>query len=1022
MILRFTPARIACCLLFALAVSASFAVSPKLAIQSGHEGSLDFIATATNATLAATASASGQVSIWDVASQRKLYSATPITAKRTELVDLYIAGRNNNTIALVTTGGIYSFDISSPETVQKTAQRNLSACTLSPDGTTIYYAATQFGKVVINSLDIDSNTVTPIISHKPEAPIKIDRNTSIAAITLSEDQSIARLETSPNPQTFFYDLKSQWPLANEAPPLNFSDAPSALVSAQGRVIDAATLPNGQTALAIVEDASSERSVQTIQLADGSSQAWNTDSFKAICLRTLPHGNGFLVLGEDGFHSIQITDHDTRVRFHPVNGLVDALALSATDDIAYLTYANKTATLHFLSLAASTPHTSIPLEIGHVLAHMPVNAQLVTSPDARLLAVVSTNRVNLIEIKTAELQHSLEFDKHFQVENPRTQGAALSPDNTHIFLTTTDGLMKLQFSTGWTWISSHAPYLYLRENVYEAETNYYTIKGIHSRSAQLFRDIVEDSQAAPVVNAPPRPLIADWSSDGTFIAMRGSQSIELFDISVTDPKRIAELPIGDATIQDLALSSNGELCAVLNQNGSLSIWNQTSQEALGELILSKQSSDWIFATADGYFEGSQLGVSKAEFIIGKTLVPTTSFFETFHAPRLLSRMIQGYRPPSLADALAQFKQPPSITRIEIQDTTGNALNASAPVTEGTISLRVFAESSAATIKEIRLYHNEKLISNKTRGLFVEDDDTTTALSEGFTVALLPGRNEFKAVALNAARIESAPKSLSITHQANFDHVTGINLHIILVGIDEYTNPKYNLNYAVADATAVSDLLQSKSESIYSNVYTYSLTNQDANRENILNVIDEVKTKSGPRDTFIFYYAGHGVVSEDATFYLVPTDVTQLYGADDALAANGIASETLFAASRDIPAQKQLFILDACQSAGALAGLGQRGAAEEKAIAQLARSTGTHWLTASGSQQFATEFADLGHGAFTYTLLNGLSGKADTGDGRVTVNELKAYLESTVPEVTAKYKGTAQYPASYGYGQDFPISLP
>ena len=46
---------------------------------------------------------------------------------------------------------------------------------------------------------------------------------------------------------------------------------------------------------------------------------------------------------------------------------------------------------------------------------------------------------------------------------------------------------------------------------------------------------------------------------------------------------------------------------------------------------------------------------------------------------------------------------------------------------------------------------------------------------------------------------------------------------------------------------------------------------------------------------------------------------------------------------------------------------------------------------------------------------------TGDGRVTVNELKAYLESTVPEVTAKHKGTAQYPASYGFGQDFPIAL-
>jgi hypothetical protein len=41
--------------------------------------------------------------------------------------------------------------------------------------------------------------------------------------------------------------------------------------------------------------------------------------------------------------------------------------------------------------------------------------------------------------------------------------------------------------------------------------------------------------------------------------------------------------------------------------------------------------------------------------------------------------------------------------------------------------------------------------------------------------------------------------------------------------------------------------------------------------------------------------------------------------------------------------------------------------------------------------------------------------------VTVNELKAWLESQVPEVTQKYKGSPQYPASYGYGQDFPVGV-
>ena len=121
-------------------------------------------------------------------------------------------------------------------------------------------------------------------------------------------------------------------------------------------------------------------------------------------------------------------------------------------------------------------------------------------------------------------------------------------------------------------------------------------------------------------------------------------------------------------------------------------------------------------------------------------------------------------------------------------------------------------------------------------------------------------------------------------------------------------------------------------------------------------------------------------------------------------------------------KQLFILDACQSAGALNEVAaSRGAAEEKAIAQLARSTGTHWLTASGSEQFASEFAQLGHGSFTYCILEALKGAADNGDSKITVKELDAYLQDKVPEITQKYKGTAQYPASYNYGNDFPIII-
>ena len=127
-------------------------------------------------------------------------------------------------------------------------------------------------------------------------------------------------------------------------------------------------------------------------------------------------------------------------------------------------------------------------------------------------------------------------------------------------------------------------------------------------------------------------------------------------------------------------------------------------------------------------------------------------------------------------------------------------------------------------------------------------------------------------------------------------------------------------------------------------------------------------------------------------------------------------------REIKALKQVLVIDACHSGGATELLATRGGGEEKALAQLSRSAGVHVLASAGSEQYAGEFASLGHGIFTYLLLEGLSGKADGApkDGKVTVYEIKSYLDDQVPEMTRKIKGHSQYPNTFSRGSDFPIS--
>ena len=114
-----------------------------------------------------------------------------------------------------------------------------------------------------------------------------------------------------------------------------------------------------------------------------------------------------------------------------------------------------------------------------------------------------------------------------------------------------------------------------------------------------------------------------------------------------------------------------------------------------------------------------------------------------------------------------------------------------------------------------------------------------------------------------------------------------------------------------------------------------------------------------------------------------------------------------------------LLDACKSGSVLVAF--RGFEDRKALSQLSRSTGVHIVAASTKDQFAAEVKELGHGVFTYTLLEGLKGKAATEGKAVTVKKLMAYVEEQLPEITKKYKQEAQNPVVDSRGMDFPLVI-
>jgi uncharacterized caspase-like protein len=189
---------------------------------------------------------------------------------------------------------------------------------------------------------------------------------------------------------------------------------------------------------------------------------------------------------------------------------------------------------------------------------------------------------------------------------------------------------------------------------------------------------------------------------------------------------------------------------------------------------------------------------------------------------------------------------------------------------------------------------------------------------------------------------------------------------------------------------------------------------------MSTLDKIAGTIRKEDVFIFFYAGHGSVVDNG-FYFITPEITGMYQKDKLREA--LYVEELQAKFRQLPALKQVVFIDACHSGSSVEALAMRGGTEEKALAQLSRSSGIHVMASSESQQQSAEITSLKHGVFTYVLLQALSGKADgaPADSKVTVYEIKSYIDDQVPELTYKLIKYRQFPSTFSIGHDFPLVM-
>ncbi len=500
-----------------------------------------------------------------------------------------------------------------------------------------------------------------------------------------------------------------------------------------------------------------------------------------------------------------------------------------------------------------------------------------------------------------------------------------------------------------------------------------------------------------------------SKSGTRMASAGTdREILLWDVATG--KILRRFSGHKSIITSICFSPDARRLISSTIDGITKIWDiESGREIMTHFSIGR--SDWLVTTPQGYFSGTGDAQKQVFFVKGMESYTLDRFFDKFYNPEQIKKAFEQGNDDVRQGLLHRLKQfPPP----EVEITTPKT---GKQVGEPLIEVLAKISNTGGGLQSVALVHNGKVVTRKKEDYYARLP-TGKSLYQKFRVELVPGLNAIEVVAANKDNIESQSSQILVHYDAAEDETV---CYVLVIGINEYKNPALNLNYAYDDALAFAHVIEQAGGPLYNRIEIHKLLNQEATRANILGVLDILSQKIKSNDVFYLYYAGHGTLVNNE-FYFVPTENTHLYSADK-LKRNGIPASLLQQKLLKINALKQLLLIDACQSGGSVELLAQRGAKEEKAMAQLSRSAGIHVLSAAGSQQFATEYARLGHGVFTYVLLEALTGQADGApqDGMVSIYELKGYLEKLVPEYTRKFKGEVQYPYTFSKGHDFPVTL-
>ena len=309
-------------------------------------------------------------------------------------------------------------------------------------------------------------------------------------------------------------------------------------------------------------------------------------------------------------------------------------------------------------------------------------------------------------------------------------------------------------------------------------------------------------------------------------------------------------------------------------------------------------------------------------------------------------------------------------------------------QGTVRGRV---SDDTGIAEVRV--DGQLVRTDVNGNFSAN---TYVPEGGVSVSIqaidLAGLSSSMSVRLDRAAVQTAAFRFDRLNPLGRKVARNRDAVAIIVGVSDYKETTARAAYADSDAKVFQDYAIEKLGVPRDRIKT--LVTDGADEKDMLLAVKRWlarASKQGKSDVYVFF-AGHGLASDDGQkMYLLPYD-----GAPELLDDTAILRDRLFSDIASANPRSVTVFLDTCYS-GTTRGTDMLIASRPIAIKALEQSIPDNFtvMTAARGDQTAKPLEEAKHGMFSYFLMKGMEGEADSNqDNKITAGELHQYVQQNV----------------------------